>query len=253
MEYYLFTFYWVDKVGRRLYLRKVIFWIFIVFFLLYGLIPGIFSAGFGLGVFRKGTSAQKVAFTFDDGPDPMYTPKLLDLLRKFDIKATFFVLGSKAEKNPELIRRMYQEGHLIGIHNYTHQTNWLMTPWTIRRELNRSAVIIEQLTSVRPNYYRPPWGLLNLFDFFLHKQYRIILWSLMVGDWRSEGGSEKIIRKLLHKIKDGSIVLLHDSGDTLGANQDAPFYMIQALEVVFHEICHRGYTCVRIDQMMELE
>ena len=136
---------------------------------MYGMIPWIFTSVLGFGVFRKNPSSNKVAFTFDDGPESRFTPKLLDLLKKYNIRATFFVLGSKAEKNPGLIRRMNQEGHLIGLHNYMHLANWFMTPWTIRRELVRSASIIEQITGVRPIYYRPPWGLLNLFDFFFTK------------------------------------------------------------------------------------
>ncbi|WJH35220.1 polysaccharide deacetylase family protein [Paenibacillus sp. CC-CFT747] len=81
-----------------------------------------------MGVIRQGGKGQ-IALTFDDGPDPVYTPRLLDLLKERGIRATFFVLGSKAEKHPDLIRRMHEEGHQIGIHNYTHLSNWLMTPW----------------------------------------------------------------------------------------------------------------------------
>lgn len=173
-------------------MEEAIFWTLIILFIVYGMIPWMCTAVLGFGVFRMSPSCHEVAFTFDDGPDPRFIPKLLDLLKKYNVRATFFVLGSKAEKNPELIRRMNQEGHLIGLHNYVHRTNWFMTPWTIRRELDRSASIIEQITGVRPIYYRPPWGLLNLFDFLLQKEFRIVLWSLMVGDWRSKGGVKKL-------------------------------------------------------------
>jgi peptidoglycan-N-acetylglucosamine deacetylase len=223
-------------------------WACILFFV-YTIIPSIVSFGFGLGVVRRGQTGRQVAFTFDDGPDPRYTPKLLDLLKKHSVKATFFVLGHKAEENPELILRIYQEGHLIGIHNYVHRSNWLMTPWTLRRQLKCSASFIEKITGERPVYYRPPWGLLNLFDFSLRKHFRIVLWSLMAWDWRSQGGSEKVRRHILRKLKAGAVVLLHDSGDTVGANQDAPSHTIQALESVFREIHSQGYSCVRLDGM----
>jgi peptidoglycan/xylan/chitin deacetylase (PgdA/CDA1 family) len=95
--------------------------------------------------------------------------------------------------------------------------------------------------------------LLNLFDFLLGKQFQIVLWSLMVGDWKSKGGSEKIKRRLLRKMKAGDVILLHDSGDTLGADLDAPSYTIKALEDVFREVHLRGLTCVRIDEMIRLE
>ncbi|WP_028399290.1 polysaccharide deacetylase family protein [Ectobacillus panaciterrae] len=234
-------------------MENILLWTALTLLLAYGIIPSILSRGLGLGVFQRSRTNHEVAFTFDDGPDPKYTPQLLDLLKKYNIKAAFFVLGSKAEQVPELIIRMHQEGHLIGIHNYVHRSNWLMTPWTVRRQLNRSASIIERITGVRPVYYRPPWGLLNLFDFLLHKKFQVVLWSIMVGDWRSRGGSERIKRRLLHKMHGGAVIVLHDSGETWGADIDAPLHTIKALEDVFKEIRFRDYTCVRIDEMIPLE
>ena len=152
-------------------------------------------------MFRKNKHTTKIAFTFDDGPDSKYTPILLDLLKKYEVKATFFVVGSKAEKLPELIQRMHNEGHLIGIHNYVHHANWLMTPWKVRKGLNRSAEIIENIIGVRPSYYRPPWGLLNIFDLILRSKYKMILWSVMVGDWRTSVGSDEVKNRLLANIK----------------------------------------------------
>jgi peptidoglycan/xylan/chitin deacetylase (PgdA/CDA1 family) len=124
-----------------------------------------------------------------------------------------------------------------------------MFPWTIRRELDHSASIVEEITGVRPIYYRPPWGLLNLFDFFVIKPYNIILWSVMAEDWKSKGGSEKVRKRLLNKIKNGDVILLHDSGDTLGADKDAPMNTINALHDVIKEMTAKSYTCVRIDEM----
>lgn len=230
-------------------MSNILLWLALVL-LGYGVVPGIITLGFGFGVFKKSTTAREIAFTFDDGPHPKYTPELLHLLKQYGIKATFFVVGSKAEQFPDLILRIHGEGHLIGLHNYVHRTNWLMAPWTIRRELNRSASFIERIIGVRPVYYRPPWGLLNLFDFFLRKQFQFVLWSLMVGDWRIKGGSEKIKRRLLRRIKGGSVILLHDSGETFGADQDAPLQTIQALKEVLQEVQRRGYRCVRVDEMI---
>ncbi|WMT41962.1 polysaccharide deacetylase family protein [Paenibacillus sp. D2_2] len=129
---------------------------------LYMGLPFLLTRIFGWGVFRKASrkrAERHIAFTFDDGPDPRYTPKLLDLLRDRGVKATFFVLGSKAEKYPELVKRMHEEGHQIGIHNYTHMLNWIMSPRNIlRKHVERSADIIQRITGERPTYYRPPWG-----------------------------------------------------------------------------------------------
>jgi len=223
--------------------------VLLLLFALYWLVPFILTAGAGIGVLKRQDTSDKIAFTFDDGPNPVYTPQLLDLLKKHHIKATFFVVGSKAEKFPELIARMYAEGHLIGIHNYVHKSNWVMAPWTIRRHLNKTASIIKRITGERPIYYRPPWGLLTLFDFLLMKQYKIIHWSVMAEDWRSKGGSEKVEKRLLQNIKNGDIVLLHDCGETAGADADAPINTIHALKHVFKELSNRSLACVRLDEM----
>ncbi|MEK5390131.1 polysaccharide deacetylase family protein [Margalitia sp. FSL K6-0131] len=217
--------------------------------LLYTVVPYILSTWLGIGVLRKDKAKCGVAFTFDDGPDPKYTAQLLDLLKKHRIKATFFVVGSKAEKNPELILRMHHEGHLIGIHNYVHRSNWLMMPWTVRRDLEKSAAIIEGITGERPIYYRPPWGLMNFFDFFLLGKFQLILWSKMFGDWRSKGGSKKIIHGILNHVKPGDIILLHDSGETWGANEDAPSYTIEGLKHVFTALKKQGVQFTRIDEI----
>lgn len=219
------------------------------FLFIYWLIPYFLTAGFGIGVLKRKYASQKIAFTFDDGPNPIYTPQLLDLLKINNIKATFFVVASKAEQYPELIERMQAEGHLIGIHNYVHRSNWIMDPWMVRRQLDKSAGVIERITGERPIYYRPPWGLLNVFDFFLLKRYKIILWSLMAEDWRSKGGSEKVEKRLLHGMKNGDVILLHDCGKTIGADEEAPVNTIHALKAVFKEVSSRGISCVRIDQI----
>lgn len=113
---------------------------------------------FGYRVFRRGIGRTDYGLTFDDGPDPHYTPLLLDLLKRYDAKATFFVVGSHAERHPEIIKRMHDEGHLIGIHNYVHKTNWLMRPATVRKQIDRTDEIIFSITGERSTYYRPPWG-----------------------------------------------------------------------------------------------
>lgn len=222
---------------------------FIIFFiLLYTVIPYFLSRGLGLKVLKQGDDPSKIAFTFDDGPDPIYTPILLDLLKKNEVEATFFVVGSRAGKYPELIKRMHQEGHLIGIHNYVHHSNWFMSPWKVRKGLEDTAAIIENITGERPIFYRPPWGMLNLFDFVKRGKYKIILWSIMAEDWRTSGGSEKIKHRLSN-IKGGDVILLHDCGDTPGAQKDAPRNTINALKVVLQAVKIKGFTCVRVDEL----
>ncbi|AQT86776.1 polysaccharide deacetylase [Paenibacillus larvae subsp. larvae] len=230
----------------------MLFTLSLEFIAVYMMLPYILTRICGIGVFSRGKSAGQIAFTFDDGPDPRYTPELLDLLNEYGVKATFFVLGSKAEKYPELIRRICQEGHQIGIHNYVHKANWIMSPSKIRREqVERSADTVEQITGIRPAFYRPPWGLLNLGDFlFLRRSYRIVLWSLMAGDWKQSTSADKLKHILLKKIRPGTIIVLHDSGDTFGADEHAPEQMLQGLRDGLKEIRQKGYEYVRIDELL---
>ncbi|MCE5168861.1 polysaccharide deacetylase family protein [Paenibacillus profundus] len=227
--------------------------LFLLFIFIYMVIPFIITRICGMGVFRKGKHGAQIAFTFDDGPDPLYTPKLLDLLQEHGVKATFFVLGSKAEKYPELTRRIYREGHQIGIHNYTHLPNWLMTPWHVRQQhVERSADIVERIIGERPAFYRPPWGILNAGDLlYLRKSYRIVLWSVMGWDWKRAVDADQLARRLMKNIKPGSIVLLHDSGDTIGADEAAPQQMLEGLQDILKELRLKGYQCVRADELQE--
>src|SRR5690606_21402954 len=162
------------------------------FMTLYAFIPGLLSRVFGYRVFKRGTSKQEVALTFDDGPDPIYTAKLLDLLQKYNAKATFFVVGVHAEKHPELLLRMKNEGHVIGVHNYVHKTNWLMRPRTVKKHIQQTNDIIEKVTGERSIYYRPPWGIMNLFDYRNVTQLNIILWSALFGDWSEKMTADKL-------------------------------------------------------------
>ncbi|WP_342570868.1 polysaccharide deacetylase family protein [Paenibacillus sp. FSL R5-0749] len=216
----------------------------------YAFIPSLISRLFGFRVFRRGRSDTQFALTFDDGPDPLYTPRLLDLLRQHQAKATFFVVGEHAASHPELIQRIHDEGHLIGIHNYIHKTNWLMRPRTVRDQIQRTGQIIHEVTGVKTCFYRPPWGIMNLFDFFSKKERKIVLWSSMFEDWRSRVGVQRLTERMLKELRGGEVMLLHDRGTTLGADAHAPEQMLQALEVVLQEAERLGLQSVRVDTLM---
>lgn len=223
------------------------FLLLLLILVIYTVIPTVLMRVFGVGAYLR-ANHNGIALTFDDGPDSKYTPVLLDLLKRHGVKATFFVLGSKAERSPELIVRMHREGHLIGLHNYVHRTNGLMMPWKVRRQLARSAEIIRQITGETPQYYRPPWGVVNLFDFMLSKRFQIVLWSLIVGDWLTRTGKHQIKQRLISQLRSGSVIVLHDSGETFGADADAPEHMLEALDEFLADTLSRGFTFVRIDE-----
>ncbi|AZN40273.1 polysaccharide deacetylase family protein [Paenibacillus albus] len=218
----------------------------------YAFLPGIISRTFGFRVFKGGRAKKEIALTFDDGPDPVYTPQLLDLLKRYDAKATFFVVGIHAERHPELLKRMHDEGHVIGIHNYVHKSNWLMRPSTVKKQIHRTSEIIRKTTGVRSAYYRPPWGIVNLFDFSNLGYLQIILWSSLFGDWRKRVGAERLQQRIMKKLRPGEVLLLHDCGKTFGADEDAPANMLTALEPVLKTGRERGYKFVHITDMIAI-
>ncbi|MBN3525743.1 polysaccharide deacetylase family protein [Paenibacillus apiarius] len=216
----------------------------------YAFLPGIISRLFGFRVFQKGRSDRNLALTFDDGPDPVYTPQLLDLLKKYNAKATFFVVGIHAEKYPELLTRMHEEGHLIGIHNYVHKSNWLMRPKTVKRQISKTSDIIESVTGKRATYYRPPWGIVNLFDYGNLGHLQIILWSVLFGDWRKKVGVDRLYKRMMKRCRGGEVLLLHDCGLTFGADREAPANMLAALERFLLQAKARDLQCIRIDELI---
>ncbi|MGO4546134.1 polysaccharide deacetylase family protein [Paenibacillus sp. 2TAB23] len=218
----------------------------------YAFLPGLISRTFGFRVFKKGLVEKEIALTFDDGPDPVYTAQLLDLLARYNAKATFFIVGSHAEGQEHLLRRMKDEGHNLGVHNYVHKSNWLMRPRTVKRQIERTLDIIEHATGSRSAYYRPPWGIVNVFDYAKFGHLQIILWSAMFGDWRMRLGSERLKKRMMKKLKPGEVLLLHDCGMTFGADKEAPLNMLIALEGYLEEGVKRGYRFIAIDEMIKL-
>jgi peptidoglycan/xylan/chitin deacetylase (PgdA/CDA1 family) len=218
----------------------------------YAFLPGLISRTFGFRVFKRGRADKEIALTFDDGPDPIYTPLLLDLLKRYNAKATFFVVGVHAERHPELLQRMHEEGHVIGIHNYLHKSNWLMRPGTVKRQIHRTSEIIKRATGIRSAYYRPPWGIVNLFDFSNLGYLQIILWSTLFGDWRKRVGAKRLQKRLMKKLRPGEVLLLHDCGSTFGADSDAPANMLEALEPFLEEGTRRGIHFVNITETIAI-
>ncbi|WP_219836068.1 polysaccharide deacetylase family protein [Paenibacillus sp. R14(2021)] len=222
------------------------------FLTFYAFLPGLISRTFGFRVFKHGHANREIALTFDDGPDPVYTPRVLDLLKRYDAKATFFVVGVHAERHPELLKRMHDEGHVIGIHNYVHKSNWLMRPSTVKKQIHRTSEIIRKATGSRSAYYRPPWGIVNLFDFSNLGYLQIILWSALFGDWRKRVGAERLHKRMMKKLRPGEVILLHDCGATFGADIDAPANMLLALEPFLAAGQAKGYKFVHITDMIAL-
>ncbi len=231
---------------------EFILWLGFYFLTVYALLPAFVSRMFGFRVFNRGKTEKEISITFDDGPDPVYTPQLLDLLKRYGARCTFFLVGAHAEQHPEIVARIHKEGHVIGIHNYQHYTNWLMRPKTVRKHILRTSDVINRITGIRPVYYRPPWGIVNLFDFRRLGHLQIVLWTGMFGDWKAKVGAEKLYLRMRRKLRPGEVFVLHDSGRTFGADEEAPAQMISALERILEDGRQKGYRFVGVDDMIAL-
>ena len=153
-----------------------------------------------------------IAMTFDDGPHTTLTPKLLDLLAKHHIKATFFVLGECVAQNPEVLRRAAREGHEIANHSWSHPNFGKMSDEAIRSQLRRTDEIIKSITGARPTLLRPPYGSISERQkHWIHQEfgYQIILWDVDPLDWRRPGPMT-VCNRIVRETRPGSIVLSHD-------------------------------------------
>lgn len=155
--------------------------------------------------------AHSICLTFDDGPNPVYTPKILDVLADYEAKATFFVLGEAAEQFPHLLEQMLQAGHSIGNHTYSHRHPWLMPSDRAKQEVTQANCVIKNITGFTPRWFRPPFGRLRTaMRMQAHiEQMTTILWSHSIIDWGVLGTEAGVARRLA-KIEPGDIVLMHD-------------------------------------------
>ena len=157
---------------------------------------------------QKPGESSFVALTFDDGPDPKYTPILLDGLKKRGIHATFFLMGQKLEGQEELVKRIQQEGHLIGNHSYRHKALTKEGEEQVYQEVEETGRLIQEITGTEPIYLRPPYGAWNQ-ELEEKTGLTTVLWTVDSLDWKLRN-AEQICRKVLKDTEDGDIILMHD-------------------------------------------
>ena len=226
----------------------------IAFFLsIYILLPTALSRLLHIGAICRGLKNEsRVAITFDDGPHPEYTPRVLNILKQFQVRACFFVLGEKAKEYPELLLRIQTEGHEIASHGYRHHIFWLMGPRGIKQDMQQASSIITEITGRPPRFYRPPWGLFNLFSLLYCRSCRqqVVLWSFMSWDWNRRSTAGSIARKVLLRTKNGSILIFHDSDDVPWATPGASAVMISALPAILTELKQRGLQVIPLSELI---
>lgn len=176
--------------------------------------------------------SRQVLLTFDDGPHPVNTPYVLDVLKRLNLKAIFFLVGTNVRKYPEIVRRISQEGHTIGNHTYFHPNLRQCAPDRILREIRDNNELIRSITGVKPTLFRPPYGGLSAkaLDILRQENMSVMLWSVDPGDWRNRN-IQRTVTNLKRQLAfdhggKGGVVLLHD---TLPSSAHALEPFLQAL------------------------
>ena len=191
----------------------------------------------------------KVALTFDDGPDGIYTPLVLDVLREYNVPATFFLIGQNVQKYPEVTQRIIDEGHIIGNHSWSHPRLSEATARDLTAEMKKTEDILEVTTGLRTMLMRPPYGAVNqeALEQLIEMDYYIINWSVDSVDWRDQA-VDPILINTLPDVRDGAIILFHSSRGT-GQNPEAT---AAALPELIETLRIQDYTFVTVDELLNI-
>jgi len=187
-------------------------------------------------------AVKHIALTFDDGPHPKYTPRILEILRRYNVKATFFVVGFMAEKYPTLVKAELGGGHSVGNHTYHHVNLSKIPEAYVATEIKACGEVLASIGGRAPHLFRPPGGDYNesVAQVIDTLGYELILWTDDPGDYASPG-EDVIVQRTLDAISPGGIILIHD-----GVQQT-----VDVLPTLIKELKARGYEFVTIDEMIK--
>lgn len=200
------------------------------------------------------TSDRLVALTFDDGPDPLITPLILDSLAAHGMRATWFVLVDRAEKCPHLIQRMLAEGHDVGLHGRDHRRLTRIDPRLLRSHIADGVNRLAEITGEHPRWFRPPYGAQSLWSYYIVVRrcgMQVVVWSDDCQDWTQQ--PEQIIaQRAVDTVKSGSVLLLHDS---LAADPEVPapnpsLDRARIVELVLRGLDARGIRGVSVTELL---
>lgn len=201
-------------------------------------------------ILLKGSSAKKqVALTFDDGPDGVFTPKILDLLAYHGVPATFFLRGDQVAGHSEVVKRIFQEGHLLASHSWSHPDLRKLSADAVKWQLEATAAEIKKYTGKEPLLVRPPYGEMTQegMEQLIGLDYYLVNWSADSGDWQAKERDQVLI-KSIPDAKPGAIVLMHCAG---GAGQSLE-PTIEALPYLIYTLRVQGYQFVTVDKLLNL-
>jgi peptidoglycan/xylan/chitin deacetylase (PgdA/CDA1 family) len=191
----------------------------------------------------------ELALTFDDGPNLAWTPRLLEILDRHEVRATFFMVGSRAQSEPALVRRMVSAGHLIGNHSWSHPNLAIASVGRIKEELSRTSQTLEQITGVQVRYFRPPFGARRPEVLRTARRLGLVpvLWNAMTSDWKNPSAAA-IAKQLMGKIdrlerrEFAANIVLHDGSHMDPAANRAPSVAAAAQLISRYKESHRFVT-----------
>ena len=207
------------------------------------------SQVFGKTYWGKKTHEKIIALTFDDGPNEPYTSQILDILNKYNIKATFFTIGENVKYYPETSRKIVDEGHVIANHSYSHQSDLsIEDKKTVAKEIDWNQNAILETTGKLPHLFRPPHGFKSpwLLDELKKDNLLTIEWSDMTSDWQ-QPPAKKIIEAILKKARPGGIIVLHDGNAT--SHHTSRAQEVNALPTIIEELQKKGYKFVTVSEL----
>ncbi len=192
------------------------------------------------------TEKKQISLTFDDGPHPSLTPKILQILAKYDVPATFFMVGQNVINYPTAAKQVILAGHEVGNHTFTHPHIAALNEKAIFEEIGKCEDALEELCEYRPHLLRTPQGALteNLERCLAEDDYILVLWSLDTRDWDNKS-TAYIVQAVLQNIKAGDIILMHDY---IGYNSKTP----EALEQIIPKLLAEGYEFVTVSALLGL-
>lgn len=225
---------------------KGIFSAFLMVLLLcYGVLPIFAQQEYGHVYCRNASNPEKIALTFDDGPHPRYTEEILSILAEYKITATFFIIGVNAELYPEELQKIVDSGCEIGNHTYSHAKMTTMKEEDLEKQILQCENTIYRLTGIRPCLFRPPEGVVSdgLKHIISTNHYNVVLWSIDTRDW-AMNPAKTISQSVMHDLKGGDIILMHDY--VSGGNTTC-----DALRLIIPQILSKGYEFVTVSELLK--